>query len=280
MLAMRAVQLLLPFLIFAFLLITPASFSFAATYTASPQSTIEGKSYWSDEESLFNMFVTISGSTATYKVSKKDDTVFTSSGTMYLNVGTGEAYGIHHDTQEVTAGTTTITLTDNLDNYSADTYPKDFYARYESDEGGWAWVGPITITRAETPTASGSITSPSTSAQGNLTVSCNADDTAGIGKVSIFFVPNGDPLVMCENGTSNPCSTISGNWTEYDINPQDYGVTAQGEFTLGLWIRNENGEDLPLDSRTVDWSPEQPPSGATGSITSPGSTAEGNFKGC
>ncbi|MGR0481446.1 MAG: right-handed parallel beta-helix repeat-containing protein [Candidatus Electronema sp. V4] len=227
------------------------------------------------------MSASISGSSATFKVAKKVGEPFTSSGTMHLKVGTYETYGVDHDTQPVTANVTKlITLTDNLDNYPADTYPKKFYARYETADGlDWSWVGPITITRTEeTATPSGSITSPGSTAQGNFTVSCNAEAPAGLKEVSVYFGNNNLPVVMCKDGTATPCpAAISGAWSQNNINPLEHGISGDGNFTLGLYVKDEDDNYDLVDTQPVTWSKE-PPSGTSGSITSPGSTAQGNFK--
>jgi len=95
------------------------------------------------------MTASVSGSIATFKVSKIDGTVFTSDGTMYLKVGTYETYGADHGQKSVYANYTySVSFNDNLDNYG-DYTTKDFYARYEVDnEPSWAWVGKIRVTRS------------------------------------------------------------------------------------------------------------------------------------
>ncbi|MCI5150808.1 MAG: hypothetical protein D3916_15740, partial [Candidatus Electrothrix sp. MAN1_4] len=122
----------------------------------------------------------------------------------------------------------------------------------------------------ETPPSSGStgsITSPGSSAEGNFTISCNANDPAGLEKVSVVF-PSGDTLVLCEDGTTTSCSGISDSWTEFDINPAEYGITSEGTYTLSLWVVNEDADPATrVDTQTVNWSPEPapvntPPSGS------------------
>uniref|UniRef100_UPI0040566958 right-handed parallel beta-helix repeat-containing protein n=1 Tax=Candidatus Electronema sp. TaxID=2698783 RepID=UPI0040566958 len=169
-------------------------------------------------------------------------------------------------------------MTDNFDNYPADTYPKEFYARYETADGlDWSWVGPITITRTENATLTGSITQPGSTAQGNFTVACEASASAGLNEVSVYFGNNEPPLTLCKDGTSNPCpAATSDSWSVDDVNPLEHGISGDGNFTLGLYVKDDDGNFDLVDTQPVTWSKE-PASGTTGSITSPGSTAQGNF---
>lgn len=125
--------------------------------------------------------------------------------------------------------------------------------------------------------ATGLITSPGNTAEGDFTVSAKAQDPAGLEKVSVVF-SSGGTLVLCEDGTSKSCSGTSDSWSK-SVTPADYGMTDAGTYTLSLWVSNEDGDSPErVDTQTVNWSPNVPPSsGVTGSITSPGSTAEGNF---
>ncbi|MCI5146518.1 MAG: hypothetical protein D3923_13580, partial [Candidatus Electrothrix sp. AR3] len=165
----------------------------------------------------------------------------------------------------------------NLDDYPASSYPRDFYARYETDEGGWAWAGPITVSKIGGQEASGSITAPGGTSQGDLTVSCNASAPAGLKEVSVYFGNNDLPVVMCKDGTSNPCPSTSGSWTENNVNPLDHGVSGAGEFKMGLYVKDDDGNFNLVDIHPVIWSPDTPSSGPSGSITSPGSSAQGHF---
>ena len=116
----------------------------AATYSYDMFSTSVGDSYW--DKALLTMKVSISGSRADYIISKTDNGAFTSSGKMYLQPGSHEHGMPNHDMKYVYIGNYKTSLTDsNLDTYPATTFPKQMFARYESDEGGWAWVGPLTI---------------------------------------------------------------------------------------------------------------------------------------
>jgi len=103
----------------------------------------------------------------------------------------------------------------------------------------------------------GNITSPAENASetGNITVSADASDDDGLQKVSVVFVPNGAPLVLCEDGTLNPCSETSAAWKESGIDPTVYGVTEAGSITLGLWVRDDDEDTQLVTSRTFTWTP-------------------------
>lgn len=98
-----------------------------------------------DWGSILKMTASLSGSSyLTITVSKQDGGIFSSSGKMYLKVGTPETYGVNQVIKSVYGGSTSkIAFTHNLDDYNG--YPKEFYARYEPDTGGYAWVGPIVV---------------------------------------------------------------------------------------------------------------------------------------
>ena len=92
------------------------------------------------------MQASISGTDLTLTVTKQDNSSWTSSGYMYFKVGAYESYGGHdQETAYMYEGRSSVSYTHDLSDYSGD-YPKEFYARYESDAGGDAWVGPITVT--------------------------------------------------------------------------------------------------------------------------------------
>ncbi len=124
----------------------------AYTYSASPSSTSNGSSSWGT--AYLKLSVSISGSTADFKVTKIDGGTFTNNGTLYLKVGTYEATAATHDQKPVLAkdNKLEIVLSDNLDEWPSAASSTDYYVRDEvSDAAGprLVWVGPITITRKE-----------------------------------------------------------------------------------------------------------------------------------
>ncbi|MBI4406876.1 MAG: right-handed parallel beta-helix repeat-containing protein [Candidatus Kerfeldbacteria bacterium] len=88
----------------------------------------------------------VSGGDATFTVTKADGTEFTSSGTMYLKVGSYESSGTTHgDPVTVTTGDTSVVFTDSLTSYDWDETTKVFYVRYEADDGGYTVAGPVVV---------------------------------------------------------------------------------------------------------------------------------------
>lgn len=138
-----------------------ASEAFAAyTYTASTSSTVNGSSSW-DGTAYLKLSVSVSGSSATFKVTKIDGGKFSNDGTLYLKVGSHDASGAHdQETVLVTESKSEIPLSDNLNEWPSATSSADYYVRDEVSDppnpagSRWVWVGPITITRqlVEQPT--------------------------------------------------------------------------------------------------------------------------------
>ncbi|MCI5130862.1 MAG: hypothetical protein D3904_04920, partial [Candidatus Electrothrix sp. EH2] len=274
----RCCPALLPCLLTALLLCSTASFSLATTYTANPTETTNGKSMWGDN--LLRFEVSIDGSDATFTFSRANGSTIPSVGSMYLQTGSNDTSGNRLLTKQVDEDSYSGIFSFELSSISQASYPQDFYIRYDTGIGGWAWAGPITISSA--PPVSGSITSPQDGAtlQGVFTVSCNANAPAGLKEVSLFLgTDNYDsPIELCKDGTASSCSGTSKSWNDYNIDPTQYGVTSSDTFKLILVVRDEDSNLDYVDYHEVTWSPETPPSsGSTGSITSPGSSATGNF---
>lgn len=115
----------------------------------------------------------------------------------------------------------------------------------------------------QNPSASGSFSSPSGTIVGPVTIAASASATAGLKKVSMVFVPFGDPYVLCEDNTSNPCQGTSESWNEPGIDPRWYSATP-GSLPVGLWVRDDLGNEFKVSERTINWQPA-----STGSLTSP-----------
>jgi len=268
-------------LLTVFFLCAGANTTLAATYTAGPTETTYGKSTWGDNYLRFE--VSIDGSDATFTFSRANNSTIPCCGKMYLQADTWTSNDAKILlTREVSEGTSSGSFFFELSSVPAESYPKDFFLRYETDDGDWAWAGPITISR---PEKYASITSPQdhTSEQGEFSTSCKAVAPAGLKEVSLyvykdFSLLNKDaPVVMCKDGTSDPCSGTTGSW-EHNVNPLDYGITESSEIVLRVIVTDENGKPFVAPFKIINWSPKTPPStGSTGSITSPGSSAEGNF---
>lgn len=119
------------------------------------------------------------------------------------------------------------------------------------------------------PGASGSLTSPSGTITGPVTITASVSATAGLKKVSVVFVPFGAPYVLCEDNTSKPCGGTTGSWNEPGVDPRWYSATA-GSLTVGLWVRDDLGNDFKVSERTFNWQPA-----ATGTITAPSGSGGG-----
>jgi hypothetical protein len=121
----------------------------------------------------------------------------------------------------------------------------------------------------QNPSASGSFTSPSGTIVGPVTITASASATAGLKKVSMVFVPFGDPYALCEDNTPNPCQGTSGSWNEPGIDPRWYSAMP-GSLPVGLWVRDDLGNEFKVSERTVNWQPA-----STGSLTSPSGSGAG-----
>lgn len=107
------------------------------------------------------------------------------------------------------------------------------------------------------PAGNGSFSSPGSSATGPVTVAVSASAPRGMQKVSVVFVENGPPLVMCEDGTATPCT--GSTWQRTGVDPRAYGVPGAGTMILGLWIRDDQSRVDRVATRSVTWTPSAPP---------------------
>ncbi|MEM7583849.1 MAG: chitobiase/beta-hexosaminidase C-terminal domain-containing protein [Acidobacteriota bacterium] len=239
-------------------------------------STTSGGGTWG---SILRLTGSISGSNVTFTVSKQSGT-FSSSGTMYLKVGTYQPYGTNRDSAYVSAGSSSVSFTHDLSDFTG--YPKHFYGRYESSQGGYAWVGPITVSFTDSP-PSFSWSSPSSGSTqtGSFTVSGTAYDSDKLAKVTIALVDStgaSQNIVAFQDSTpSSSARSISRT-----INPASYGL-APGSMSVGIWIVDGAGNTgagncgCAVTSRTINWRrPDSPPSFSWSSPSS-GSTQTGSF---
>ncbi len=124
--------------------------------------------------------------------------------------------------------------------------------------------------------ATGNITSPGAEVDGLITVTATANGGSGdngLAKVSVIFVANGAALVLCENGNASLPACSGSSWSRAQVDPHSYGVVGNGpiDLTLGLWTLDGAGHIERPDTHSLRWST----SNASGSITSPGTSAEG-----
>ena len=112
----------------------------------------------------------------------------------------------------------------------------------------------MTVESKPDTVATGSITSPlagSTQTTEQIEISFNVEDLDGLKKVSLVFVQNGTPYVICEDGTTTLCTGTSLTKT-VSVNLADYGAVA-GQVNIGLWVTDEGSEATPVDSVLITW---------------------------
>ncbi|MCP4592718.1 MAG: hypothetical protein GY842_18440, partial [bacterium] len=124
--------------------------------------------------------------------------------------------------------------------------------------------------------ASGIISSPRGTVTGALMASVTGADPDGLHKVSLVFVPNGEPHVLCEDGTATPCPGTFGSWTPAGLDPTAYGVSSGGgSVTLGLWVQDDLGWVSLVAQETFTWSPTSG-GGPSGQILNPSGSFAGD----
>ena len=85
---------------------------------------------------------------------------------------------------------------------------------------------------------------------GNILVTVNAQDPDGLTSVALSFNNSSQLKYLCEPG--DDCPTGVFNKTESNINPADYGVYI-GPLTIGLWTLDSLGNQMLVDSLSLDW---------------------------
>ncbi|WDE12560.1 Ig-like domain-containing protein [Thalassomonas haliotis] len=89
---------------------------------------------------------------------------------------------------------------------------------------------------------------------GNLLLAVEVEDPDGLASVAVSFNQQQQLLYLCDSQAS--CNGTAFDKTETDINPADFGLFS-GPVTLGLWSKDLNGNQLQLDSVTVNWQRRQ-----------------------
>jgi len=217
-----------------------------AGYSIDGNSTItSGDSLWNKQ--VLTMTASLNGTSITFTVSKIDGGCFTSSGKMYLKVGAYQDFGHNRDSDNIIANVTCspLSFTHDLDDYPADTYPKEFYFRYvtTSDgnpDGGWAWVGPIWVSYepdVDTNKPSGDVSDISSSYSVGDTISCTltGEDDTDLSKLTfqIHVDNNPDPKDWDE-------WNVSGTWTEKPYSVSTLGWDA-GNYEYFYWVEDAAG---------------------------------------
>lgn len=125
-------------------------YPFPTYYIDGAGTTTQGGSTW--PLPVLKLTASISsGTILILTATKADDTPWKTSGNIYFKVGSPEPFGVdrYQDWIEVkpdVPAVTFVTFKHNLaDPKYVGSYPKKFYVRFESDKGGYAWVGPIKV---------------------------------------------------------------------------------------------------------------------------------------
>lgn len=232
--------------------ITWFNFSALAQYIASPPSTNSGGG---DFGSVLRMAATVSGTTGTFTITKINGGPFSSNGTLTLRVGTftGEV----HQQQSVTSGTFTYTLTDEFSDYP--TYPKSYYARFES-AAGVSWVGPIFISCAPPPAPV--LNSISKFGPGGpIGFNLGWSSVSGVSRYRLYR--NG-LQIYCGTGTNH---TDSGTHLSDNIDYSYYVLADSGNY-CGQGTANGCGTSANSNTQTVRWHTPPPPPGVSASPNS------------
>lgn len=261
----------------------------AAAYFYDREGTRAGWSVWN--KVVLEMDVALSGHTLLVTVTPLENNEFGSSGTMYLKVGAHQSFGADHAHQRVTAGVTSeVTFRDDLDGYPADTYPKKFYARYETDAGDWAWVGPITVSHHYPEVQ---LSSPSNGAEG---LSYNTQNFEWQGVTDAAGTPNYRIVVSTTSSfsgfseDSKRCTrtcwtarTRSTSYSSFNLNPATHyywkvraGRDDDTDGIGGLWsdVRSFTTQAKPDAQPKFSWSSPSSGSSQTGSVTVSGTASD------
>ncbi|WP_281561599.1 Ig-like domain-containing protein [Thalassomonas sp. RHCl1] len=112
------------------------------------------------------------------------------------------------------------------------------------------------VVNTATINASGEFSHPvnNESFDGNLLLSVDVEDPDGLASVAISFNQQQELLYLCQTQAS--CSGAPFHHTETNINPADFGLFS-GPVTLGLWSKDIDGNQLQVDSVTVNWQRRQ-----------------------
>jgi len=137
------------------LLVLTSNILFAG-YSFDTKYTTNGSSSYNNEKILKLGAYIYSGNQIKFEISKIDGTRFSTSGDIFLKTGSYETYGNNRKEGRILKNYYSKIFKHNLDDYSG--YPKKFYGRYQSDNGGWAWVGPITVYKTELKPTISSVT--------------------------------------------------------------------------------------------------------------------------
>ncbi len=183
------------------LLISPNAI---AGYQSNTSSTTTGNGTWG---SILRLSLSISGSTANFTVSKKDGS-FSNTNNVFIKLDSQTGSTIKSGT--INAGGSSKSLSVNLDGLSG--FPRNFYGRVENSDG-FAYVGPITISKTQDTLSTPNLTRPSNGASNQsktLTLDWNSVSGANIYRV---FVAKSSSTLNNLSDTDTFCSGCEVNDT-------------------------------------------------------------------
>jgi len=210
-----------------------------AEYSLDTTSTTNGANSYGVDKLLKLRATIYNGSEIKFEISKADGSKFKTSGDIFLKVGSPETYGWNRNVGRIYKNSYTKYFEHNLDDYSG--YPKKFYARFESDNGGWAWVGPITVSKIEDkdtikPTGGLNSSIKSSYIKGNkITFNIVAYDNKKLKTIS---------LNISKSTSKIPISSVSKTWSAsstsfsriYTLDTNNLNI---GEYNYALWVKDD-----------------------------------------
>ncbi|UOG90787.1 MAG: carboxypeptidase regulatory-like domain-containing protein [Candidatus Thiothrix sulfatifontis] len=202
-----------------------------ASYNIDRSSTTTGSSYWGSN--ILRMDARISG-TYLYITASKQTGTFSSTGTMYLKTGSPETYGVNRTSGTIYADSSSIALNHDLAAYTG--YPKDFYIRYESNDGGWAWAGPIRVSSAA-PTVSGLSGNQTLKAGESYRLVGTVNAGSGDSLSSVTAAVTGPGISTSNKTAMNRDNVNAASFSLSNFTFSTATFSTPGVYTVGIWAK-------------------------------------------
>ena len=207
-----------------------------AGYSFDTKYTTNGSSSYNGEKILKLGAYIYRGNQIKFQISKIDGSRFNTSGDIFLKTGTYESYGNNRKEGRILKNYYSKEFKHNLDDYSG--YPKKFYGRYQSDNGGWAWVGPITVYKTEdkdTTKPTGSISGFSNIKKGTkLYIKVKANDNKALSTMTLHIQKVGGSVVLSKSWNSSSTS-FSQNYNIYTSS------WSEGTYNYSYFVKDASG---------------------------------------
>ncbi|MCP4023408.1 MAG: hypothetical protein GY729_16305, partial [Desulfobacteraceae bacterium] len=222
------------FYIFIILLFIINPIKVMAGYSLSQSSTTSGGGTWG---SILRMTGSVSGSTATFTVSKQSGT-FSKTSTVYIRYNSYNGTSVSSGT--VYAGRSSKTLYVNLNNLS--NYPYSFYG-YVTNSDGHAYVGAMSVSKTNTAPSSPTISSSPSSGYVNQTtyVSVVVGNDSDGDRVKVQCTATGSSLGTYDSGWGSGGRTVNIPIT----------FTSTGTKKIYCTTFDTNGTASSVTSRTI-----------------------------